>query len=177
MAAGDRPHRELAVGGAVGDEGGEHQARVAGHRVGLRAGVQSVHLLPGPTSHGSPRDFKGKVNLHVLHFLHPILTVSALRGHKSYGTCTEPAPALAPGEVLCAAPYVCPHLCHFNIVPGRGTNENRHALTKSRHALTKSRHTLPKTRHVSGKTWRVIEKCRVQEVQEVQVLFLLRYYT
>ena len=31
LAAHQRPHRELAVGGAVGDEGGEHQARVAGH--------------------------------------------------------------------------------------------------------------------------------------------------
>jgi len=103
------------------------------------------------------------VNLHVLHFLHPILTVSALRGHKSYGTCTEPAPALAPSEVLCDALYVYPHLCRFNIVPGRGTNETRHVL--------------PKTRHVFPETWRVIEKCRVQEVQEVQVLFLLRYYT
>ena len=39
------------------------------------------------------------MNLHVLHFLHPALTVRTLRGHKSYGTCTEPAPALAPGEM------------------------------------------------------------------------------
>ena len=92
-----------------------------------------------------------------------MLTVSALRGHKYYGTCTELVPEPAPGKVLCATLYVYPHLCRFNIVPGRGTNVTRHVL--------------PKTRHVFSETRRVVEKCRVQEVQEVQVLFLLRYYT
>ena len=29
------------------------------------------------------------MNLHFLHFLHPILIICILRSHKPYGTCTR----------------------------------------------------------------------------------------
>ena len=58
---------------------------------------------------------------------------------------------------------------HFNIIP-------RCEIIVTRHVLPKTRHVLPETRRVLVVVIIYARKCRVQEVQEVQVLFLLRYH-
>ena len=65
---------------------------------------------------------------------------------------------------------------HFNIIPRRGIIVTRHVLPKTRHVLPETRRVLPETRRVLVVMVIYARKYRVQEVQEVQVLFLLRYY-
>ena len=58
---------------------------------------------------------------------------------------------------------------HFNIIPRRG-------IIVTWRVLPKTRHVLPETRRVLVVVTTYARKCRVQQVQEVQVIFLLRYY-
>jgi hypothetical protein len=62
-----------------------------------------------------------------------------------------------------------PHPQHFNIIPRCGIIVTRHVLPKTRRVLPKTRRVLVVSDYFCQKYW-------VQEVQEVQVLFLLRYY-
>ena len=62
-----------------------------------------------------------------------------------------------------------PHPQPFNIIPRRG-------IIVTRHVLPETRHVLPETRRVLVVVMTYAKKCLVQEVQEVQVIFLLHYY-
>ena len=62
-----------------------------------------------------------------------------------------------------------PHPRHFNIIPRCGIIVTWRVLPKTRHVLPETQRGLVVVITYAG-------KCRVQEVQEVQVLFLLRYY-
>ena len=62
-----------------------------------------------------------------------------------------------------------PHPQHFNIIPRCG-------IIVTRHVLPETWRVLPETRRVLVVVTIYARKCQVQEVQEVQVLFLLRYY-